>query len=267
MPEGDTIFRAATTLRKALVGRTITQFKTILEPVAAVNMRFPVVGRVVQAVESRGKHLVMVFRLPNADAESEIDSESIGVDLLSSDLVLHSHMAMMGSWHIYRPGEPWQKPARYARVVIHTDAFVAPCFSPPTINLLTAAQAVRHTSLTALGPDLLSESFDSTEARTRILRHPDVPIGVALMNQRLMAGVGNVYKSEVLFINRISPFATVSELSETVIDRLIAESQRLLKLNTSEGGRRTRFEVGSVLHYGFMDEAGNHVVFVERESR
>jgi endonuclease VIII len=219
MPEGDTIYRAAATLRRALLGKTVTRFETSVDSVAAVDAQTPVAGRTVDTVEARGKHLLITF----------------------GDLVLHTHMRMTGSWHIYRPGEPWQKPAHQAHVTIYTDEFVAPCFTAPVVELLTARQAARHPDLTALGPDAITEEFDASEARARMRQRPEVEIGVALLNQRVMAGVGNVYKSEVLFLKRVSPFHKVGELSDETLDALIAESHRLLRLNTTGGRRRTRF--------------------------
>ena len=148
---------------------------------------------------------------------------------------------MTGSWHIYRPEEAWQKPARLAVVVIRTGDFVAPCFSAPVVELLTEREAKRHPSLASLGPDAITAEFDPADARRRILRRADLPIGVALLDQRAMAGVGNVYKSEVLFLKRVSPFLTVGELGEEVLDALVAESHRLLLLNRENGVRRTSF--------------------------
>lgn len=243
MPEGDTIYRAVVVLRKALLDRPVTRFETTVPPVAAADARFPVAGRVIQAVEPRGKHLQLVFRLPDAPIEP-IPSQRIGLDLLASDLVLHTHMRMTGAWHIYRPGEPWQKPARYARVVLHTEAFIAPCFSAPVVELLTAKDAARHPDLAALGPDVLTGDFDREEALSRLRSQPDAPIGVALLNQRAMAGVGNVYKSEVLFIRRVSPFSCVRDLSRETLAGLIEEARRLMRLNLGAGGRRTRFGFG-----------------------
>src|SRR3954454_5724395 len=194
MPEGDTIYRTATVLRKALLGREVVRFETSVEAVAAVDARTPVAGRTVSAVDARGKHLLIYLK-----AEGE-----------EHTLVLHTHMRMTGSWHLYRPGEAWQKPARYAKVVLYAAEFVAPCFSAPVVELLTDRQARRHPDLAELGPDAITEEFDAAEALRRMQRHPEVEIGVALMNQRVMAGVGNVYKSEVLFLQRLSPFRRVA---------------------------------------------------------
>src|SRR6202012_5733376 len=117
-----------------------------------------------------------------------------------TDLVLHTHLRMTGSWHIYRPGERWQKPEKYAKEVLHTDAFIAICFSAPVVELMTARETLRHPQLTKLGPDAIADEFDPMEARRRLRQYAAEPIGVAIMKQSAMAGVGNIYKSEVLFI-------------------------------------------------------------------
>lgn len=262
MPEGDTLYRTAVTLRKALLGRKVTRFETSIEAVAVVQRKMPVEGRLISEIEARGKHLLITFAPEETPTGVEDDAnppansagtvpQTSSADLPppSSDadpgprtpLVLHTHLRMTGSWHVYRPGERWQKPERYAKVVIHTDAFVVPCFSAPVVELLTEWQARRHPALVTLGPDAMTEEFDPEAAFERLRRHPDVPIGVALMNQRLMSGVGNVYKSEVLFTQRVSPFVAVGELEDAVLRGLIAESHRLLRLNQNRGERRTVF--------------------------
>ena len=134
MPEGDTLYRTAETLRKALAGRTVTRFDTSLDTVARVDARTPVVGRTVAAVEALGKHLLIVFRKPDTPGDSVKVPDSFGIELLTLDLVLHTHLRMDGTWHIYRPGEKWKKPLFTMRVAIHTDAFVAPCFNAPTVE-------------------------------------------------------------------------------------------------------------------------------------
>jgi len=266
MPEGDTLYRTAVNLRKALLGRTVLRFETTVAAVAAVDDGAPVAGRVVSAVEARGKHLLISFADPEfrvqgsgfssqrpetRDQSPETggpDAERRTPEHLNTrtpehlkPLVLHTHLRMTGSWHLYRPGERWQKPAHRAVCVIHTDAFVAPCFSAPVVELLTERQAQRHPDLVELGPDAITAEFDPEEAKARMRRRPEVEIGVALMNQRLMAGVGNVYKSEVLFIRRLSPFGKVGELSEEALDALIAEAHRLLLANRGRTARATRF--------------------------
>jgi Formamidopyrimidine-DNA glycosylase len=240
MPEGDTLYRIAVNLRKALLGRRVTRFESRVEQVAAVNARRPVAGRTVLTVDARGKHLLIVFR---KDEPSEVAKTpvSLGLELQRDDLVLHTHLRMTGSWHIYRPGERWQKPERQAVVTIYTEDFATPCFSAPVVELLTAIETARHPDLTTIGPDAMTEDFDSLTARARIRQRPDLPIGVALMHQRLIAGVGNVFKSEVLFLQRISPFVKVGDLTDETLDRVIGEAHQLMRLNADNSGRRTMF--------------------------
>lgn len=236
MPEGDTIYRTAAALRRALLGRTLTGFETSRCEVEAAAARHPLPGREIAGVEARGMHLLITFSTLPPRSPSPAVGEPAG-----TAMVLHSHMRMTGSWHLYRPGEYWQKPAWLAVAVLRTEALVVPCFSAPVMELLTAWQAVRHPDLLALGPDAITEEFDAAAAVERFRRRPELPVGVALMNQRLMAGVGNVYKSEVLFIRRLSPFAPVGTLDEDQLSALVAEASRLLRLNRERGVRRTRF--------------------------
>jgi endonuclease-8 len=147
---------------------------------------------------------------------------------------------MTGSWHLYRPGERWWKPAHRAVAVIRTEAFIAPCFSAPVVELLTRRQAARHPDLVGLGSDAITVDFDAKDAKARLRRYAEAEIGVALMNQRILAGVGNVFKSEVLFLRRLSPFAKVGTLPEAEIDALLGEAHRLLLANRTRGERVTR---------------------------
>lgn len=222
VPEGDTIYRAATVLRRALTGRTVSGFRSDVPQVVAAAQRAPVVGRTVSAVEAKGKHLFIRFGdAPDAP-------------------VLRSHLAMQGSWHIYRAGEPWQRPERQARVVIETDRFVAPCFNAPTLELRTARDLAADPYLAALGPDAITDAFDAEEAVRRLRTRADVAIGVALLDQRALAGVGNVFKSELLFIRRLSPFLPVRDLDDTELRGLADEAHRQLVANRGGGTRVTR---------------------------
>lgn len=260
VPEGDTIYRTAEVLRKALVGREVNRFETSVEAVAAVDARTPVACRTVTAVEARGKHLLITLRFNDQYPMTNVQSGSLageGGESASQGstpnaqaptpnaqgpaLVLHTHLRMTGAWHVYRPGEAWQKPVRYAKVVLYTAEFVTPCFSAPVVELLTEWQARRHPGLVTLGPDAITQEFDAEEALRRMRRRAEVEIGVALLDQRAMAGVGNVYKSEVLFLQKISPFLKVGEIADETLDALIAESHRLLRLNRAGGSHRTHF--------------------------
>src|SRR5687768_83597 len=146
MPEGDTLYRAAENLRKALLAKTIVRFETILDSVREADGRKKVAGRIAYAVEARGKHLLVQLRKPESefdvgDGDAIAVPDRLQMELIRSDLVLHTHLRMTGSWHIYRHGEAWNKPARYAKCVLHTEDFVFPCFSAPVVELLTAREA------------------------------------------------------------------------------------------------------------------------------
>jgi endonuclease-8 len=226
MPEGDTIYRTATVLRRLLEGKRLTGFETTVPQVAATIARRQVVGRVISEVTPRGKHLLIVFREPDAGP--------------SADLVLHTHMRMTGSWHVYHAGVSWKKPKRFAKVVLRAEGIEAPCFSAPVVELLTGRQVARHPALTRLGPDAIAEAFDANEVRTRLRARLDLTIGEGLLLQQALAGVGNVFKSEILFLERVNPFTRIGDLSDEALDRLISQSRRLLLFNRRPGSRQTR---------------------------
>ena len=170
-------------------------------------MRVPqvqrVVGREITAIESLGKNLLIRF---------------------DNGLELRTHLRMNGSWHRYRPGERWRRPVARARLVLEVPGSVAVCFDAPVVELLEQRAEATHAPLGGLGPDLLSPDFDADEAIRR-LRDPSraaMSIGEALLDQRALAGIGNVYRSEVLWIDRVSPFATVGELDDEAVARLVA---------------------------------------------
>ena len=217
MPEGDTIFRTAWNLRPILQGRAI---------VAACSRELSIdaellLGKTVTRVESRGKHLLL--HLCNGGA-------------------IHSHMGMTGSWHIYAVGAPWQKPSRQASIVLETDgAHCVVCFTPKQIELLTKDGLRRHRWLNQLGPDILDDGFNVEDAIVRLRRNSQVPIGVAIMDQSLICGVGNVYKSEVLFVQRIDPFRMVGVLDDDQLRGIVATALSLMRRNLLGKPRRTRF--------------------------
>ena len=212
MPEGDTIFRSARTLHRALAGRVVTRFESVLPALTRVDEDAPIKGRTIESVSSAGKHLL------------------IG---LSGSLVLRTHMRMNGSWHIYRRGERWRRPRREMRIVIATDAFEAVGFNIPVAEWLKGRERDRQNDLRLMGPDLLAETFDEEEALRRVRAHPDFAVADALLNQRFVAGIGNVYKSEVLFICRVDPFAKVSMIDDGRLRAALARARRLLKANVA----------------------------------
>ena len=210
MPEGDTIFRAATALHRALAGHVVTRFESVYPALTRIARDRPIVGRTVESVFARGKHLLITF---------------------SGDLVLRTHMRMSGSWHLYRAGDRWRRPGRDMRVLVATAAVEAVGFNVPVAELLTARELARHKELQALGPDLLAPSFDPDEAIRRMRARPDDAVGDVLLNQRVMAGIGNVFKSEILFLAAIDPFTAVSALSDAELARLVDISRRQLGAN------------------------------------
>jgi endonuclease-8 len=216
MPEGDTIFRAAQTLHRALAGRIVTGFDSMFPALTRVNVDTPIVGRTIAAVAARGKHSLMTF---------------------SGDLVLRTHMRMNGSWHIYRPGERWQRPAREMRVLVGTDAFVAVGFNIPDAEFLTAKTLDRHRQLQQLGPDLLDPAFDRAEALRRMGQCDRDTIAEVLLNQRVMAGIGNVFKSEILFMAGVNPFAATGTLSLETLERIVDISVTQLGVNVVSRSR------------------------------
>jgi len=218
VPEGDTIWRAARTLHAALAGRTVVAFDSALPEVVAAARRHALVGRTVEAVEARGKHLLVRF---------------------AGGAVLHTHQGMRGSWRLHRVAGGVRRPSSAARAVIETADVVATCSLAPVVEVLSAAQAAAHPALARLGPDLLGPGFDPVAARRRLRERGDLEIGPALMDQTSLAGIGNVYKSEVLFLCGVSPFRRVRELDDAALDRLVARPGKLLRRNLGPGLRRT----------------------------
>jgi endonuclease-8 len=226
MPEGDTIYRAAVAMHRALAGRVVTRFESVYPAVTRIADDRPVVGRTIESVSARGKHLLIAF---------------------SGDLVLRTHMRMNGSWHLYRAGIKWQRPARDMRVLVGAGDVEAVGFNVPVAELLTARELARHAQLNALGPDLLDPAFDPAEAARRMRARGSDAVGDALLNQRVLAGIGNVFKSEILFLAAIEPFTPVAALSDADVERLVAIAREQLAANvltrsqtlTPSIGRRT----------------------------
>jgi endonuclease VIII len=214
MPEGDTIFRSARALRQALAGHAITRFETAYAPLASVNDQSPVAGRTVEQVESRGKWLLIFF---------------------SGDLILATHMLMSGSWHIYRAGERWKRARSHMRIVLRTDHMEAVAFDVPIARFHTARSLKRFGGIAGLGPDVLSQTFAADEATARLLEHGDEEVGNVLLNQRVVAGIGNVFKSEICFACRVNPFREIASLSAGEVECLLETARRFLTANVTEG--------------------------------
>ena len=224
MPEGDTIFRTAVVLRRVLAGQVVTGFEIGHPKVSAAAGREEIVGSTVRAVESNGKHLFIHFTTP-------------------SEVVLHTHMKMSGVWHVYRPGERWWEPTTEARVVIRTESVVAVCFHPPIVELLTAKELGLHLIVSALGPDIIRDEFDMDEAIRRLRAKQDRDVATALLDQKVISGIGNVYKVEALFLAKTSPWAQVSGLDDDTLREIVGHARTLIRLNRNGGERRTHFSL------------------------
>ena len=309
MPEGDTIYRAARALSKALVGRVVTGFETNLAPIARVNDDSPVVGRVVEKVESRGKWCLIFF---------------------SGDLILVTHMLMSGSWHIYRPGEKWWMGRSRMRLVVRVGAggakaklaseqravskeshvagagesgaagqiqgspstssgqafaalrmtaqnkqqqgqqqipfgndnrmvqeqgqtraidevsalgedggYEAVAFNVPIVEFHTARSLERSGQVPKLGPDVLAEGFTVEGGIARMeaygVEHPEAEVGVTLLNQRVLAGLGNVYKSEVAFAAGVNPFRQMGTVTGREREQMVEFAVRWMRANVHDG--------------------------------
>src|SRR5688572_26917596 len=153
----------------------------------------------------------------------------------SGGVVLRTHMRMNGSWHIYRPGERWQRARRDMRIVVATADFEAVGFNIPVAEFIRAGVLERHGELRRLGPDLLSDDFDAADAFARVRAHNRMEIADVLLDQRVMAGVGNVYKSEVLFACGVNPFVTGAAIDGDKVRSLIETARRFLRANASAG--------------------------------
>jgi endonuclease-8 len=214
MPEGDTIFRSARALNLALAGKTVARFESAYAQLASVDDQSPVAGRVIERVESRGKWLLVHF---------------------SGDLILVTHMLMSGSWHIYRPGERWQRSRSHMRAVIATADFEAVAFDVPVASFQTARTLERNTTIPKLGPDLLGAGFAGDEAIGRMTARGEEEIANVLLNQQVVAGIGNVFKSEICFSCGVNPFAKVSSLNRAKLEELLEASRRLMAANVADG--------------------------------
>jgi len=207
VPEGDTILRTARSLGRWLGGREITAAACQRRKVPAERL----VGRRVEAVEARAKHLLV---------------------RLSSGDVLHTHMRMTGSWHLYRAGERWRKPGWRARVVLEAGDRVAVCFDAPVVELLGPGEVERHPSIAGLGPDVLVDPLDAAEVcRRAAARPPETPVGDLLLDQRVVSGIGNVYRCEALFLAGLHPSTPRAALGDEALAGLVGAAAALMRAN------------------------------------
>lgn len=225
MPEGDTIHTVARVMAPDVVGQAIASLVVdgLAQPALA--------GAVVVACRAVGKHLVLDLA---ADAAREAEGDARG------RYVLRVHLGMKGSWHRYRPGEPWPRTAHRARVELATARWVFVCFGPKDVDLVSRL-APRPDVVAHLGPDLLGETFDLAEVLRRA-RRPDraaLALGELVMTQTVAAGIGNVYKSECLFLERLDPWAATGSIPDARLEALYLRARALMRDNVERGGWRT----------------------------
>jgi endonuclease-8 len=213
MPEGDTIFRTARTLGRALIGKPVIAFRSTYPLLTRFNDDTPVAGQMVDRVEARGKWLLIAF---------------------SGGGILASHLLMNGRWHIYRHGERWQLPRFHMRIVIENSDYQAVGFRVPVAEMHTARSLERSTRIPRIENDLLNPEFDPEAALERLMAQSAEAIADALLNQEVLAGVGNVFKSEICFVNGLHPFRKTGTLTRDEAAAAIACAQRLLRANVLE---------------------------------
>ena len=205
MPEGDTIFRAAATLDRWLAGREVTAARTQVHRLPAAKL----VGQTVEGVEARGKHLLVRF---------------------DSGMVLHTHMKMTGSWHVYFAGQKWQRPVSQARFVLEAGDRVAVCFNAPVVELLASGGEGQHPGLVNLGPDVLKPPVDLDEVRRRAaLTPPRTTVGELLLDQSVVSGIGNIWRCEALFVQRLDPFTPRTSLPDERLDEVVTVASEMMQ--------------------------------------
>jgi endonuclease-8 len=228
MPEGDTSFRTARALGRAMAGKPVTVFRSTYPLLTRFNDETPLAGQLVERVEARGKWLLIHF---------------------SGGATLVTHMLMNGSWHIYRHGERWQQPRANMRVVIENSDYIAVGFRLPVAEIHSARSLARDQRIPRPETDVLSPAFNPAEVARRVQAHGNEEIADVLLHQEVLAGVGNVFKSEICFVTAINPFCKVLALTPGQVQASIACAQKLLAANVLEnscdtivtyGGRRRR---------------------------
>ncbi|WNI28848.1 DNA-formamidopyrimidine glycosylase family protein [Streptomyces sp. ITFR-6] len=213
MPEGDTVLQTARRLHRALAGQVLTRSDLRVPRFATADLT----GRTVLDAISRGKHLLTRFE---------------------GGLTLHSHLRMDGAWRIYGPGERWRGgPAHQIRAILANTAHTAVGYRLPVLELLRTSdeeKAVGH-----LGPDLLGPDWDAGQALRNLLAEPARPLGEALLDQRNLAGIGNIYKAELCFLARATPWLPIGDLPAATAPLLVSTAHQLLEANRDRPVRIT----------------------------
>jgi endonuclease-8 len=216
MAEGDSILRMARRMEMALAGKPVA--------VRTPGPRRPeglapnsIDGVVLERVESRGKHLLLYF---------------------ADDLMLHSHLGMRGGWHVYRPGQRWRRPASQAWIALSSEDAEAVNFGGSFMRIGRQGRLLREPRLVRLGPDILADDFEPADAIARMRgTNPQIELGAALLGQRLVAGIGNIFKSEGCWAARIDPHRRLEEVSDPELTDVLTATRSLM-LEAVESGRQ-----------------------------
>lgn len=231
MPEGDSIHKLAARLRPALNGQRLVEIECDL---AAVD-DWQVCGREIARIEARGKNL-LIHCAPQMAVEGRPDPRKPE----QLPVVIWTHLGMHGAWRLRERSD--RRPTRPAAIALHTEHHIAACVSPKQLAMLGPRSLLRHPMLARLGPDLLDPDADLDEAIVRLRSLGDIALGDAIMRQSAVAGIGNVYKSELLFLERLDPFIPIIEVDPIRLKTLLERARTLMQANVNaRGPRRTRF--------------------------
>jgi endonuclease-8 len=215
MPEGDTIHYAASRIRPVLEGRVPDALRTPQRRHRLDRWPERLAGRAVRAVEAHGKHLFLRFE---------------------GGLVVHSHLRMTGSWRVYGRGEPWRRSPARAWLVVACDGQEVVEFDGPVLELMTETRARGDRRLAGLGPDVLAPDFDPARALRRLREDdPTRPIGDALLDQRTLAGIGNVWKAESCFAAAVDPWRPAGTVSDEQVAAIIAFAREHMSQSARDG--------------------------------
>ncbi|MDQ3725556.1 MAG: Fpg/Nei family DNA glycosylase [Actinomycetota bacterium] len=213
MAEGDTILRLARRFESTLLGETVTAQAPNPRGKAARIERLD--GHTLESVEARGKHLLLDF----------------------GELSLHSHLGMNGGWHLYRHGARWRRSRSAAWAVLSGGDWDAVQFGGPTLRVMPTARLRRDPQLVRLGPDILAEELDADAVVAAMRADPSRGLGDALLDQHLVAGIGNIFKSEACFAARIDPWRRIGDLSDEELRAVLVAAREQMQAAVESGGR------------------------------
>lgn len=229
MPEGDSVYRAARKLNTALADHNLIATDFRLPKLAAADLT----GQQIKEAVSRGKHILI---------------------RTTEGTSVRSHLKMEGEWNLYRPGEKWRGgPAHWIRVVLQTEPWTAVGYRLAMVEIVPTAEEEKLVG--HLGPDLLGPGWDIEEALRRIMRDPGLSIAEALLEQTNLAGIGNFFKNEVLFLKGIWPWTATGEVED--LRGVVELAQRLLKFSAEHGPEVTTGDLRKGRKSWVMERPGN----------